>query len=148
MTGIGAKALQTRWFVRSPIPLFTAGLGFLFGGRLLLLQHTGRKSGEPRYVALEKVDRPAKDRIIIASGFGEKAQWYRNLQADPNCRVWIGFDRDRPATARTLSSEESAQVLTRYRHDHPTAYAGLAGVIEEATGLGIDDIAYVELRLS
>ncbi|NLG48405.1 nitroreductase family deazaflavin-dependent oxidoreductase, partial [Gordonia sp. (in: high G+C Gram-positive bacteria)] len=98
MTGIGAKALQTRWFVRSPIPLFRAGLGFLFGGRLLLLEHTGRKSGELRYVALEKVDRPAKDRIIIASGFGEKAQWYRNLQADPRCRVWIGFTRGRPAT--------------------------------------------------
>ncbi|ALG85333.1 nitroreductase family deazaflavin-dependent oxidoreductase [Gordonia phthalatica] len=148
MTGIGAKALRTRWFVRSPIPLFKAGLGFLFGRRLLLLQHTGRKSGEPRYVALEKVDRPAKDRIIIASGFGEKAQWYRNLQTDPNCRVWIGFDRARPATARTLSREESAEVLLRYRHDHPKAYAQLAGVIEESTGLGIDDIPYVELQLS
>jgi len=147
MTGIGAKALQTRWFVRSPIPLFRAGLGFLFGGRLLLLEHTGRKSGELRYVALEKVDRPAKDRIIIASGFGEKAQWYRNLQADPRCRVWIGFTRGRPATARTLSTEESAQVLERYRRDHPKAYDALAGVIEDATGLDIDGIPYVELAL-
>ncbi|MBM7366523.1 nitroreductase family deazaflavin-dependent oxidoreductase [Gordonia hydrophobica] len=148
MTGIGAKALQTRWFVRSPIPLFRAGLGFVFGGRLLLLQHLGRTSGQPRYVALETVERPATDRIIIASGFGAKAQWYRNLQADPHCRVWIGFDRNRAAIARTLTREESAAVLSRYRREHPKAYAQLASVIEEATELSIDDIPYVELHLS
>ena len=147
MTGIGAKALRTRWFVRSPIPLFKAGLGFVFGGRLLLLEHTGRKSGEPRYVALEKVDRPTKDRIVIASGFGEKAQWYRNLQADPTCRVWIGLERARPATARTLSRDEAAQVLDRYRKRNPKAYAALSGVIEEATNSTIDDIPFVELQL-
>ncbi|MFC0313923.1 nitroreductase family deazaflavin-dependent oxidoreductase [Gordonia phosphorivorans] len=147
MTGIAAKALRTRWFVRAPIPLFRAGLGFLFGGRLLLLQHTGRTSGEPRYVALEKVDRPAKNRIIIASGFGEKSQWYRNLQADPRCRVWIGFTRHRPATARTLSPAESTDVLERYRRAHPKAYAELSGVIEDATQRRIDDIPYVELTL-
>ncbi|EGD57052.1 nitroreductase family deazaflavin-dependent oxidoreductase [Gordonia neofelifaecis] len=148
MTSIGAKALQTRWFVRSPIPVFRAGLGFLFGGRLLLLQHTGRKSGEARFVALETVERPADDRIVIASGFGEKSQWYRNLQADPRCRVWIGFVRNRAATARVLSSAESAAVLERYLRDHPKAYAELSGVIEQSTGLPIDQIPYIELRLS
>ncbi|WFN91689.1 nitroreductase family deazaflavin-dependent oxidoreductase [Gordonia sp. LUNF6] len=147
MTSIGARALRTRWFVRSPIPLFRAGLGFLFGGRLLLLQHTGRKSGKPRYVALERVERPDRNRVIIASGFGRSSQWFRNLQADPRCRVWIGFDRDRPATARVLTPQESAAVLDRYRREHPKAYAELAGVIEESTGLPIDQIPYLELTL-
>ncbi|MBF6467850.1 nitroreductase family deazaflavin-dependent oxidoreductase [Nocardia beijingensis] len=77
MTSIGARLLRTRWFVRAPITLFRARLGFLFGGRLLLLEHTGRRSGRARYVALETVVRPSRDRVVIASGFGTQAQWFR-----------------------------------------------------------------------
>ncbi|HLS79672.1 MAG TPA: nitroreductase family deazaflavin-dependent oxidoreductase, partial [Nocardia sp.] len=58
MADLGVKLLRTRWFVRAPIWAFRARLGFLFGGRLLLLEHTGRTSGKARYVALETVDRP------------------------------------------------------------------------------------------
>lgn len=146
MVSIGARALRTRWIVRAPIPLMKAGLGFLFGGRLLLLEHTGRKSGEPRFVTLEVVSRPAHDRVVVASGFGEKAQWFRNLQADPTCRVSIGFARNRRATARRLSDREVADVLEGYRRDHPRAYAKLSGVIEEATDLTIEGIPYIELH--
>ncbi|MGB3301312.1 MAG: nitroreductase family deazaflavin-dependent oxidoreductase [Gordonia sp. (in: high G+C Gram-positive bacteria)] len=148
MVSIGAKALRTRWFVRMPIPLMRAGFGFLFGGRLLLLEHTGRKSGRERFVALEAVDRPTKDRVIIASGFGEKSQWYQNLQANPNCRVWIGFLRNRAATARTLPAEEASAIVERYRVKYPKAYDKLAGVIEDATGRSIEAIPYVELVLA
>lgn len=148
MVSIGAKALRTRWFVRSPIPLMRAGLGFLFGGRLILLEHTGRKSGEDRFVALETVDRPSKDRVVIASGFGETSQWYQNLQANPNCHVWIGFIRHRPATARTLPQEDATAIIDRYRVEYPKAYAKLAGVIEESTGRSIETIPYVELTMA
>ncbi|MGW4714622.1 hypothetical protein [Nocardia sp. NPDC004260] len=34
MPSIGARLLRTRWFVRAPIAVFRARLGFLFGGRL------------------------------------------------------------------------------------------------------------------
>ncbi|MGW5387890.1 nitroreductase family deazaflavin-dependent oxidoreductase [Nocardia sp. NPDC003963] len=147
MASPGAKLLQSRWFVRSPIWLFRARLGFLFGGRLLLLEHIGRKSGAARYVALETVDRPDPATVIIASGFGEKAQWYRNLLAQPRCHVSIGTRYRVPATARTLDRETAAEVLAGYRVRHPRAYRELSAIIESATGRGIDTVPLVELAL-
>lgn len=147
MANLGVKLLRNRWFVRAPIHAFRARLGFLFGGRLLLLEHTGRTSGKPRYVALETVARPGRDTVIIASGFGERSQWYRNLLADPRCRVSIGTRYRTPALARPLEPAETAGVLADYRIRHPKAYRKLSGIIEEATGQGIDTVPMVELSL-
>jgi hypothetical protein len=44
--------------VRAPVWLYRARLGFVFGSRLLMLEHTGRKTGIRRYVVLETVDHP------------------------------------------------------------------------------------------
>ncbi|WP_132991694.1 nitroreductase family deazaflavin-dependent oxidoreductase [Gordonia zhaorongruii] len=143
----GARILQTRWLVRLPIPMMRAGLGFVFGGRLLLLEHIGRRSGQHRYVALETVERPAKDRVIVASGFGETAQWFRNLRADPQCWVSIGFMRREPAVPRRLSVDEARDVIERYQARSPRAYAELSAIIEEATELSIDEVPLIELRL-
>ncbi|MCK0437938.1 nitroreductase family deazaflavin-dependent oxidoreductase [Gordonia alkaliphila] len=148
MASRASKMLHTRWLVRAPIPLFRAGLGFVFGGRLLLLEHLGRTSGEHRFVVLECVERPAKHRVVVASGFGETSQWYANLQADPHCWVSIGFARRRPAIARTLPPEVAEGVIERYRVAHPKAYDELAGVIEESIGSPLEAIPYVELILT
>ncbi|MEV0108844.1 nitroreductase family deazaflavin-dependent oxidoreductase [Nocardia sp. NPDC050799] len=147
MASVGAKLLQSRWFVRSPIWLFRARLGFLFGGRLLLLEHIGRKSGAARYVALETVDRPDADTVVIASGFGETAQWYRNLLAEPRCRVSIGGRYRALAVARAVDREAAAAVLDGYRIRHPKAYRKLSEIIEGATGRDIDTVPLVELSL-
>lgn len=145
---LAARALQTRWLVRAPIWVFRLRLGFLFGGRLLLLEHIGRTSGEWRYVVLECVERRTPTRIVIASGFGARAQWLRNLRANPGCRVSIGTRYRRAATARELDSDEAAETMTRYRQEHPTAYRELSGVIEESIGGSIDDVPLVELQLT
>ncbi|CCF61889.1 nitroreductase family deazaflavin-dependent oxidoreductase [Nocardia cyriacigeorgica] len=147
MPSVGAKLLRTRWFVRAPIWVFRARLGFLFGGRLLLLEHRGRKSGQVRYVVLETVDRPDADTVVIASGFGPTSQWYRNLLAEPHCRVSVGWRHRAPAVARMLDIEETAAVLAGYRVRHPKAYQELGGIIEEATGQGIDTVPMVELSM-
>lgn len=148
MASLAKRILTTRWLVRAPIPLFRAGLGFVFGGGLLLLEHTGRKSGRRRYVVLECVERPSKNQVVIASGFGAGSQWYANLRADPRCRVWIGTRRARPAVAQQLSVGEAHAVLDRYQTAHPKAYAELSGVIEEATGGDIGAVPILELALS
>ena len=67
--------------VRAPITLYRHGLGWVFGRRVLMLEHTGRRSGQARFVCLEVVERPGPDRVVIVSGFGERAEWYRNLHA-------------------------------------------------------------------
>lgn len=40
----GAWALGNRILTRAPIWLYRAGLGFVFGSRILMLEHVGRRS--------------------------------------------------------------------------------------------------------
>lgn len=133
----GERILTTRWMVRAPIWLFRAGLGFLFGGRLLLLEHIGRTSGLTRYVALEVVARPSRDSFVVASGFGEKAQWYRNVMAHPRVRVRWSSRAAATAVARRLGADEARVILRAYAEEHPRAWAKLIPVFEATLGAPI-----------
>lgn len=146
-SGIGARVLRTRSLVRAPIALYRAGLGWLLGSRILMLEHRGRGSGRRRFVCLEVVARPARDRIVIVSGFGTRAQWYRNLQAHPRCFVSTGRLRRVPATARLLPPDEAADALERYREAHPRDWAMLRGAIEKAVGHPVRTLPMVGLSL-
>lgn len=133
--------------MRAPIFLFRARLGFLFGGRLLLLVHHGRRSGRKRFVALEAVAREGRDRVIIASGFGRGSQWYRNLEADPACEVSIGFHNRIPSRAELLDEPGSREILARYSAEHPAGWRRLRRSITEITGDDDPEIPMVRLRL-
>ncbi|KXP01024.1 nitroreductase family deazaflavin-dependent oxidoreductase [Tsukamurella pseudospumae] len=145
-SALAARALRTRRLVRAPIWLFQHGLGRLMGPRMVMIEHVGRKSGEPRYVVLEVVDRPDVDTVVVCSGFGETAQWYRNLRAHPDCRVTVG-NRDRAARAELLDPTASDEVLERYRTAHPVAWERLRGAIEKAVQHPVDGLPMVRLRL-
>ncbi|MFD4432192.1 nitroreductase family deazaflavin-dependent oxidoreductase [Nocardia sp. NPDC058497] len=145
---LGSRALQTRWFVRSPITLYRIGLGFLFGTRLLMLEHVGRRTGGRRYVVLEVVDRPARGEYVIVSGFGERAQWYRNIRANSGVRVWCGLRRGSPATAVPMTEAESTAALDRYVERHPGAWKNLRATIEHATGAPVETLPMVRVRVN
>ena len=135
-SGLAARALQTRAVVRAPITLYRHGLGWILGRRVLMLEHTGRRSGKTRFVCLEVVDRPAPERAVIVSGFGERAEWYQNLLADHTCFVTIGQSRRIPAQARFMTSAEASAALDRYQHAHPRAWDHLRQAIEKAAAPG------------
>jgi hypothetical protein len=61
----GARLLRSRTLMRAPIWIYRARLGFLFGSRMLLLEHVGRKSGRRRQAVLEIVDQP-KPEVRVA----------------------------------------------------------------------------------
>lgn len=146
-SGLAARALQTRALVRAPITLYRHGLGWVFGRRILMLEHRGRTSGKARFVCLEVVDQPAPERVVIVSGFGEHAEWYRNLRADHACFVSIGRLRRVPAQARFMNSVEASAALDRYQHAHPRAWDQLRQVIEKAAGHPVDQLPMVEVLL-
>jgi hypothetical protein len=73
----------TRWLVRAPVWLYRARLGILLGPPFVMLERTGRKSGARRYVVLEVVQRGAAGSHVVVSGFGDRAQWFRNIRAEP-----------------------------------------------------------------
>ncbi|MET8402924.1 nitroreductase family deazaflavin-dependent oxidoreductase [Streptomyces sp900116325] len=104
---------------RLPIPLFRMGLGPVFGKRLLLLHHTGRATGLDRRVVLEVV---AHDAIggswTVASGFGPRSDWYRNLCAEPKTVIQFG-NQHYAATAHFLTRDDGVEIMARYGRRHP-----------------------------
>ncbi len=127
-----SRLLKTRWVVRTPIWLYRMRLGFLLGHRMLLLEHVGRRSGQRRYAVLEVVERSGADTYVIVSGFGERAQWYRNVKANPHVRVSVGFRCRTPAVADQLSHQAAAETLDRYARHHPRAWRHLEPALRAA----------------
>jgi len=87
--------LPRGWFrllLRFPILIYRLKLGWLLGRRFLLLTHTGRKSGGA-YATVLEVLRYDQDshHCIIASGWGTRSQWYRNVLNDPRIRYTVGL---------------------------------------------------------
>lgn len=113
----------------------------------MLLEHTGRKSGTARFTCLEVIERPSTNRILVASGFGETSQWYRNLRANPKCFITTGRIRRRLATATLLPADESAKALARYQSEHAESWKLLKQVIEKDGATSPDDVPIVEFRL-
>lgn len=128
------RLLRTRWLVRAPIWLWRARLGFLLGSRLLLLEHIGRRSGARRYVALEVVGRPAADHYLVVSGFGDRAQWLRNVRVHSGVRVSVGRRNRVPAQARLLAPEEVAEHLSEYAKRHPRAWRTFEALLRDSAG--------------
>lgn len=126
-----AAVLRTRWIVRAPILVYRARLGAIFGTRLLMLEHTGRKTGTRRYAVLEIVDHPTPGSFMVVSGFGTRAQWLRNVEADPRVRVSIGSHRPQDAVARRVDLTEATEVLTRYANAHPKTWQQFEPVLRE-----------------
>ena len=118
-----------RWLLRAPIPVFRRA-GSLLGGRFLLLEHRGRRSGQLRYVVLEVVHREP-GALVVISGYGPTAQWYRNIVADQRVRIWCGGIRRAEANAVPMRAEHGTAILESYRHHHPLA----ARVLGRAFGI-------------
>lgn len=147
---VGGRVLRTRWLMRAPIRVYKARLGVLFGSRTLMLEHIGRSSGTRRYVVLEVFGHPAPDIYLVVSGFGTRAQWYRNLRANPSARVWVRGWRALPATAELLSDPDADAALDAYVALHPKAWEKLRSVVENTLGRTIErgsDIPVIALRL-
>jgi deazaflavin-dependent oxidoreductase (nitroreductase family) len=70
--------------------LYAIGLGPVIGRIILLLTTTGRKSGQPRVTPLqyEKID----GAYYLGAARGLKADWVRNLQANPEVKLRVGSD--------------------------------------------------------
>jgi deazaflavin-dependent oxidoreductase (nitroreductase family) len=94
--------------------LYDHNLGRLLGHRVLRLRHVGRRSGRRHRTTLEVVghDRPS-DEYFVVSGFGERTDWLRNLDAGGPATVTVGR-RSFPADHRRLGDAEAFAVIAAY----------------------------------
>lgn len=108
-----------RRLLRTPITLYRANMGWLFGHRLVYLVHRGRVTGEPREVVVEVVSYGAEDgEVVVVSGWGEKAHWYRNIKAAAPMELRIGKQRYLNPRVRFLDDEETRRLLDDYVRRH------------------------------
>jgi deazaflavin-dependent oxidoreductase (nitroreductase family) len=97
--------------------LYASGQGWVVGKFILLLTHTGRKSGIRYHTPLqyEKI----KGAYCVGSGRGLKADWFRNIQADPLVHVRVDqaeFD----CMAEPVTDPEKVADFLEYRlKKHP-----------------------------
>ena len=125
-----------RLIFRAPIFLYRIGLGRLMGKRLLLLTHTGRKSGRPRYEVLEVARQDASTgTFLVPDAYGRKADWYLNLQQSPEVVV-NHRGRRLDVVAETLPGDDAAVEFAMYAAAHPTAAKSLGKLM----GVQFDDV--------
>lgn len=132
LEGQGSPKGMKRLLFRAPIVLYRAGLGFVLGTRFLMLEHTGRKSGEVRRTVLEVVvNEPGA--AYVAAAWGEKAQWLQNIKADPDVTIHLG-SRRYETTAEMVGIEEAHSLMSRYAAKHPKALDRLAAFMLDDPG--------------
>jgi deazaflavin-dependent oxidoreductase (nitroreductase family) len=83
------------------------------GGKMLLLDHVGAKSGTKRTSPLLYF-RDGDDLVIVASkgGYPKHPAWYHNLMANPDIEVQVGTER-RAVHARVADAEERERLWPR-----------------------------------
>ncbi len=132
-----------RPLLRAPLLLYRAHLGWVLGGRFLLLEHTGRRTGTQRRAVIEVVGADADGRAYcVVSGWGKGADWFLNVQRWPEVHVTVRRRRF-AATAEVLPPYEGERALTAYRARHGMAahiiqrLAGQSDWRELARGLSV-----------
>lgn len=68
--GLGSWGNPTRW-----------------GGQIMVLTHTGRRSGQRRRTPVNYALLDGD--VYCTAGFGRISDWYRNLLADPRVELWL-----------------------------------------------------------
>jgi deazaflavin-dependent oxidoreductase (nitroreductase family) len=128
LTGVQPHGLL-RWGLRLPIWLYRLHLGWLLGERFLMLAHVGRKSGRWRHTVIEVVQHDRiTDTYFITSGWGEKSDWYQNLQKTPQATIQVGR-RELAVTAARVPVADATRVLLAYALQHPVAFRELSRVM-------------------
>jgi deazaflavin-dependent oxidoreductase (nitroreductase family) len=128
----GSPTGWKRALFRAPIPLYRAGLGFLLGRRFTMLEHKGRKTGETRRTVLEVVADDT-DAVYVAAAWGERAQWLKNIEADPDVVFHLGSHRY-TTRAEMVDRDTSLSLMMRYASEHPAALGKLAKLMLDEPG--------------
>jgi len=121
-----SKAL--RFGLRLPILFYRIKLGWLLGDRFLMLTHTGRKSGLLHQTVVEVVKHDkSTDTYYVASGWGEKSDWYQNIQKTPQVTIHVR-GRMFQTKVEFIPVEKAVDIVNTYAHEHPIAFNELSGL--------------------
>jgi deazaflavin-dependent oxidoreductase (nitroreductase family) len=104
----------------------------------VLLETTGRRSGEPRQVPVGKALQG--DTLWVVAEHGLRAAYVRNIQADPRVRVRIGR-RWRTGTADVLSDDDWRERQRRIPNKFNAAVVRAMGTEQVTVRVDLDPAA-------
>lgn len=145
--------MRSAFIRRLPLVIFDHG-PISLRGRFLSLEHTGRRSGLPRRVLLEVVDRPDADTYLIAAS-NLKNDWVRNVRRTPAVRLTMGHRIRAHAEAEILGEADVTRALASWACRRPFAWSTIVPVlvargrrnVEPETVQGLSDLVRL-VRLS
>lgn len=127
------SASVRRFFYRflhyPPQAAYALGFGPVLGRLVLLLTTTGRKTGKRRVTPLQYVELNGK--ISVTAAFGLKADWVRNILADPCVEVRVENRRFQGFAQIITDPERIADMLELRLRLHPR----MIGAILRSEGL-------------
>jgi deazaflavin-dependent oxidoreductase (nitroreductase family) len=105
-----------RFLLRASRGRLASRLGNL---KVLLLETTGNKSGQPRSVGLSHIEQDGRY-FVAASYAGEDRDpaWAKNLRAQPKAAVTVS-GRSFPVVARQLEGQEREAIFARFVEADP-----------------------------
>ena len=116
LSQISEERLRTTFkaFNNFMILLWRLGLGSWmngtkYGGYLMVLKHTGRKTGLTRLTPVNYATIDGD--IYCTSGFGKAADWYHNIRSNPEVEVWLPNSRWAGAAEDITDAEDRVEIL-------------------------------------
>jgi deazaflavin-dependent oxidoreductase (nitroreductase family) len=120
-------SMALRALLGAPAWLYHLGVGRLLGHRFMLLTHRGRTSGRTYQTALEVVQYdPRTHESIVCSGWGTRADWYRNIMAYGPIAVETGGKRYENPSFHVLAPEDNYPIVANYVRRLPAMARPLA----------------------
>jgi deazaflavin-dependent oxidoreductase (nitroreductase family) len=125
--------------------LYDSGQGWIVGKFILLLTHTGRKSGT-RYrtpLQYEKID----GAYCVGAGRGPNSDWFRNILADPHVHVQVyphAFD----CMAEPVTDPEKVADFLEYRLKRHPLMIGLMMKFAHKLPMHPSRVQFLELSQS
>ncbi|MGD8402540.1 MAG: nitroreductase/quinone reductase family protein [Anaerolineales bacterium] len=110
--------------------LYAIGLGPLVGKIILLLTTTGRKSGLKRVTPLQYEEIDGK--FYLGSARGLKADWVRNIQANPDVEVHVKSLNIKGQAEVVIDSKRFADFVEIRLQRHPLI---VGAIMQKAHGL-------------
>lgn len=103
-----------KWFNQFMVLMWRLGLarwgnGTKYGGWVMVIKHTGRTSGLERLTPVNYAQ--VNGNLYCTAAFGRKADWYRNIQANPRVEVWLPDGRWLGVAEDATSDPEGGSLL-------------------------------------
>jgi deazaflavin-dependent oxidoreductase (nitroreductase family) len=97
--------------------LYESGKGWLVGWLILLLRHTGRRSGKAYATPMQYEQ--IGDSYYVGSARGPRADWFRNVEANPHVEVAVGRRRFKALAEAVTDPLRVADFLEYRLKRHP-----------------------------